>query len=248
MTFAGGELKEFILRITHGSVVVRNPQGDEKPDLCVVRVTETGTSKPLGAKERFNVSATKERLRLRHRRNEPKLRLEVLVIVPKGVNVDVGVRDGGIRLEGKFGLATATCTSGDVIADPLWAVGGSLKTLEGKVKVVLKESTLESNLSCETIEGEVALHIPLALRGPVHLYSGSSEIDYGEEPKMVLRLDPERKNARGVAGPLMTQDQVEVAKRSGRWPPGVWAKSGKGKVIFRQDGEPAKTNEPPEPK
>ena len=237
MTFPAGELKEFILRVDHGAVVVRNPQGDEKRDTCVVRVTESGTPKALGAKERFNASVTKERLRLRQRRREEKLRLELLVIVPKGVNIDIVVRDGGVRLEGEYGLATVTCTAGDVVADPLKAVGGTLKTREGNVMVVLESEQLESNLACETIEGAVSLHIPIGLHGPVHLFSGSAEIDYGKEPRMLLKLDPDRKNARGIAGRLMTQDEIEVANRTGRWPPGVWAKTGKGKVVFRQTGE-----------
>jgi len=241
LTFPAGELTEFILRLNHGAVIVRNPRGDEKPDLCVVRVTESGGAEVLGAKERFNVSVTKARLRMRQRRNEADLRLELLVILPKGVNVDVVLNDGGVRLEGSFGLASVTCKQGDVIADPLRIAGGSLKTLNGKVRLVLTESKLESDLTCETIEGEIFLQIPLAFRGPVHLYSANSKLDYGDKPKMQLTIDPDRKNARGFAGKQMTTEELEAAHKSGRWPPGIWGKSGKGKVAFRQVAATDKT-------
>jgi len=242
LTFPAGQLTEFILRINHGAVVVRNPVKGEKPDACVVRVTESGGAETLGAKERFNASVTGARIRLRQRRNEKHLRLDLVVIVPKGVNVDVVVNEGGIRLEGTFGLTRATCKNGDVIADPLQTAGGALKTLNGDVRIVLTGPKIEADLKCETVTGDVSLSIPLAFRGPINLRSGSARIDYGDKPKMLLKLSADRRSARGFAGNRMSEAELDAANESGRWPPGIWGNAGKGRVVFRQEESPGKSD------
>jgi len=234
ITFPAGQLTEFILRLNHGAVIVRNPIGDEKPDLCVVRVKESGVSKPLGAKERFNANVTKERVRLRHRRNEPGLRLDTLVIVPKDVNIDIVINEGGIRAEGTFGLMSLTCKDGDVIADPVRTAGGALKTLRGNVTLVLENPKIESNLTCETLEGDASLRIPLAYLGPIILESASAQLDFGKDPKMLFLLNPDKTSARR----LMSPEQREKAKLSGRTSAGIWGKTSKGKVVLRQSTPP----------
>jgi hypothetical protein len=233
MSFPAAELKDFILRINHGPVIVRNHRKGEKSDVCVLRLKESGGKEVLGADKRFNASVTKKRVRLQQRRNEPGLRLEIELVVPKGIDLDVNVREGGIRLEGEFGMVKATCTDGDVVADPVRVAGGTLKTFTGAAKLVLGKGALRADLSCETMEGEATVRLADDFRGPIHLLSGVGKIDYGKNPKVRLRIDAEKKHALGFAGRRMTAEEQTAAAQGGKTPPGVWGKSQKGKVVFR---------------
>ncbi len=237
LTYPAGKLQDFILRINHGAVVVRHPRGEEKRDVCRLVLKESGGEKVLGAEARFNPQITDERIRLRQRRNEPGLRLDIEVVVPEGIDIDIVVREGGIRLEGSFGTAKATCTSGDIYVDAANLKGGAFKTNAGSVTLELAKPKIERDVQCESIDGNVSLRLPAGYRGPIRLLSGTSEFDFGPNPPVAFLLDSDKRSARAFAGtPMSSEARVEAVKTN-KWPPGVWGKTTKGKITFRIAGQ-----------
>jgi len=233
LDFPAGELQDFILRFNRGSITVRNPEEGEKADVCVVKVKESGGAETLGAAARFNVNATKKRLRLGQRRNEAELRLDVEVVLPAGTHLDLVLREGPIRVRGKFGRVSATTSAGDVAADLAQCAAATIKAAEGDVDLVLGSARIEGDATCETLAGNASLRIAPGFRGPVQLYSGSAEIDLGEAPVVEFLVDPDKKSARAFAGTPMTKEEVEKARKENRWPAGLWAKTQRGRASFR---------------
>jgi len=233
LTYPAGKLKEFILRVNHGAIVVRHPRGDEKKNVCRVIMAESGGEEVLGAKDRLNPQVTEERIRLRQRRNEPGLRLDIEVVVPEGIGVDIVVREGGIRLEGSFGAASATCTTGDVHIDAQHLDRGAFKTRIGSVKLELAKPNILRDVVCETVEGDVFVRIPAGYRGPITLRSRTGALDFGQNPPVAFLLDADKQSARAFAGTPMSADERVEAEKTNKWPAGIWGKTGKGKVTFR---------------
>ena len=237
LTYPAAKLKDFILRINHGAVVVRHPRGEEKKDVCRLILKESGGEKVLGAKARFNPQVTDERIRLRQRRNEPGLRLDIEVVVPEGIDIDIVVREGGIRLEGNFGAAKANCTNGDIHVDAGNLKSGTFKTNAGSVTLELKKPKIEGDVVCESVEGNVSLRLPAGYRGPIRLLSASSEFDFGASPPVAFLLDSDKQSARAFAGTPMSSEARVKAEKTNKWPPGAWAKTSKGKITFRIAGQ-----------
>ncbi|MHC4847191.1 MAG: DUF4097 family beta strand repeat-containing protein [Planctomycetota bacterium] len=235
LSFPAGELEDFILRFQRGSITVRHPTGNEDPKTCLVKVEESGGAETLTAEARFNAAVTKRRVRLRQRRNEPKLSLKVEVVVPKGVHLDLVLREGSISIDGSFGRVAATTTTGAITANLASCEAATVKASSGDVELSLGKSTIKGNVTCETLSGDCTVTIPAGLRGPINLYSETAQIDLGKQPKVAFLLDPERKSARAFAGTKMSPEELAQAKKENRWPPGIWGKTQSGKVTFRVD-------------
>ncbi|MHC4938192.1 MAG: DUF4097 family beta strand repeat-containing protein [Planctomycetota bacterium] len=233
LSFPAAELEDFILRFNRGSITVRHPTAKEKADVCLVKVKESGGEKTLAAKDRFNVAITTKRIRMRQRRNEPKLNLEIEVVLPQGVHLDLVLREGSIAVAGAFGRIAATTTSGSVTATLESCEGAALKSSTGDVAFSLAKPVIKDDVTCETLDGDCAVTLPAGYRGPINLYSGTSSIDLGETPADAFLLDAEKKSARAFAGTKMGEEELAKAKKENRWPPGVWGKTQKGKVTFR---------------
>ena len=233
LTFPAGKLEDFILHINRGSIRVRHATGDEKADVCLIKLTESGGEKTLGAAKRLSPATTERRIRLRQRRNERDLRLDIEVVVPKGVNLDLVVREGSIRLAGTYGRVAVVTTTGGVVAQLERCAALTVKALDGDLSVAVKSGRLEGDLRCETTRGDCSLTIGPDYRGPIQLFSGSAKIDLGDAPAATFRLGAEKKSARAFAGTPMSAEERVQAEKENRWPPGIWVKTQDGAVTFR---------------
>lgn len=231
LRLSADKLKEFILHANAGSISVRNaPVGTSE---CILKLKESGGEEGLGAEKRFQVSRTDARIRLNTRQGEEGLRLDVELLVPKGITIEAVLRTGDITLDGSFATVAATTTTGNVSAKLSACEGVSLKSRTGNVKLETDERAPKKDIRCETITGDVWVGIAGGFRGPIQLNSGSAKFDFGKELKVSLLVDPDRKSARGFAGTPMTPDELAEAHKTGVWPPGVWGVTKTGTVAFR---------------
>jgi len=233
MRFPAGGLEEFVLRFQRGSIAVRHPKDGEDAGTCVVKVVERGGAEALGAEKRFSATATDKRIVIDQRRNEEGLRLDVEVVVPRGVDIDLVLREGPVTVEGAYGRVAATTTTGDVAAALESCAGAKVKAAEGDVSITLRKPGIESGVTCETLAGDAALTVPAGFRGPVQVYSGSARLDLGKDPAIEFFVDPAKQSARGFAGTPLTGDEKRRMREEGWQPPAVWARTQDGVAAFR---------------
>lgn len=233
LSYPAESLREVILRVNIGSVRVRHHAAGEDAKKLLLLMKESGGAEALGADKRLQVTQTEGRIRFRPRRNEKDLRLDIVLVVPKGITVDLVLRDGNVHIEGEFATLSAIVTNGNIMAVVGACDGAVLKSLVGDVSMRLLKPKLLRDVTCETLTGSVSLEIPLGFRGPINLESAAAKLDFGESPKVGLLVDASRTSARGFAGTPMTQEELVEANKSQRWPPGVRAKAQTGTVSFR---------------
>jgi hypothetical protein len=233
LSFPVKSINEVILHANTGSIHVRHPAKGEDAKVLLLLVKESGGKSSLGAKKRIQVTQTKKRIRMRPRRNEEGLRLDLELVVPKGLTIDIVLRDGDVRIEGEFATVAATVTNGNINATLNACDGAVVRSRVGDVTVKLLKPKLKRDVRCETLTGNASLEIPSGFRGPINLESASAKLDLGDAPKVALLVDASRTSARGFAGTPMTSDERVEAEKTRRWPPGVRAKSQTGTVLFR---------------
>ncbi|MEM8884710.1 MAG: hypothetical protein AAGD14_11620 [Planctomycetota bacterium] len=232
LTFPAAQVEDVILHFNHGSITVRHARDGEKNDVCILRVTESGTE-ALGAEKRFAPNVSEKRIRLRQRRNEEKLKLDVELVVPAGVDLDLVLREGPIKVDGTYGRVGVTTTKGDVTANFARCEGATLKSLEGKVHLTLESGRLTHDVVCESTRGDVSLNVPTGFRGPVQLFSGAAKLKLPERPTFQLLVDAGRKSARGFAGSPLDEEEKRKGMSENKWPASIFGKSPQGTVELR---------------
>ncbi len=233
LTFSGGSIQEVVLHANFGSIHVRHAAKGEDAASVLLLMKESGGAETLGAEKRLQVTQTNRRLRIQQRRNENGLRLDMELVVPKGVTVDIVLRDGNVRIEGEFTTVAVVVTNGNIEANLGTSGGVKLQARVGDVSLQLRKSTPTRGIICETLSGNVSIELPPSFRGPINLSSAAKKLDFGNAPKVAFMVDADRTSARGLAGTPMSADERVAAEKFKRWPPGVRGKTQTGTMKFR---------------
>jgi len=102
-------------------------------------------------------------------------RVDFVIDVPAGVNLDLGSSNGGVQAAGTSGTIQARTVNGDInIASHEGAL--DLSTVNGSVTAALDTLPATGDVSLKTVNGSVTVVLPPQLAGSVHCETVSGRI------------------------------------------------------------------------